>query len=401
MSARLFFGWKVVWTAFAVAVVGWGLGFYGPSVLLQLLHERRGWSLSVISAAISFHFLLSAVLIVFSAEIHARLGLWRVTAVGSVLLAIGVVGWAVASEPWQLFLLAIPTGAGWAATSGAAINAMVAPWFRQRRAAALSLAFNGASVGGVVLVPLWIWLDQHAGLIAAAVLIGGAAAGSIAVLARLYLRPTPEDLGLAPDGVAATEKATPSMTGTPLPRGRLVRDRRFVTLTLGFALALFAQVGLLSHLVALLSPSVGTAVAGWMVSATTVMAVAGRTILGFTIGAADRRLMTVANLLVQAVGVVLLAVAMHPALLLVGCLLFGVGVGNLVSLMPLVVHVEFEPVDTTRVVALVIAVNQAVFSFAPGIIGALRDLGGDYGGPLLLVGALQLLAIAALLAGRR
>mgnify|MGYP003342948849 CR=1 FL=1 len=48
----LFFGWKVVWTAFAVAVFGWAFGFYVPSILLHLLHEQRGWSLSLVSAAL-------------------------------------------------------------------------------------------------------------------------------------------------------------------------------------------------------------------------------------------------------------------------------------------------------------------------------------------------------------
>ena len=35
-------GWKVVWVAFAVAVFGWGIGFYGPSVYLPTLHATRG-----------------------------------------------------------------------------------------------------------------------------------------------------------------------------------------------------------------------------------------------------------------------------------------------------------------------------------------------------------------------
>jgi hypothetical protein len=36
-----FFGWRVVWAAFVVAVFGWGVGFYGPSVFLQVLHKDR------------------------------------------------------------------------------------------------------------------------------------------------------------------------------------------------------------------------------------------------------------------------------------------------------------------------------------------------------------------------
>ena len=53
-------GWRVVWTAFVIAVFGWGVGFYGPAVYLPALHQARGWSISTISAAITAHYLVSA-----------------------------------------------------------------------------------------------------------------------------------------------------------------------------------------------------------------------------------------------------------------------------------------------------------------------------------------------------
>lgn len=80
----------------------------------------------------------------------------------------------MAQQPWQLFLAALVSGAGWAATSGAAINSMVAPWFDKDRAKALSLAFNGASMGGVVFVPLWTFMIAELGFSMAAAILGAA-----------------------------------------------------------------------------------------------------------------------------------------------------------------------------------------------------------------------------------
>jgi hypothetical protein len=37
---KRFFGWSVAWAAFALAVFAWGIGFYGPSVFLQVLHTH-------------------------------------------------------------------------------------------------------------------------------------------------------------------------------------------------------------------------------------------------------------------------------------------------------------------------------------------------------------------------
>ena len=87
--------------------------------------------------------------------------------------------------------------------------------------------------------------------------------------------------------------------------------------------------------------------------------------------------------------------------LVAGCVLFGLGLGNLVSLPPLIVESEFAAADAGRVVALAIAVNQASFSFAPGVFGAVHDLAGSYAAPLALAVILQTTAAVLVLSGRR
>jgi len=52
-EAQAYFGWKVVGAAFVLAVFGWGIGFYGPSVFLRTLHDERGWPIALVSAAIT------------------------------------------------------------------------------------------------------------------------------------------------------------------------------------------------------------------------------------------------------------------------------------------------------------------------------------------------------------
>ena len=70
MSDR--FNWKIVWAAFLVALFGWGFGFYGPPVFLQMLHAQRGWSVSTISSAITFHFVFSAILVAYLPDAYRR-----------------------------------------------------------------------------------------------------------------------------------------------------------------------------------------------------------------------------------------------------------------------------------------------------------------------------------------
>jgi len=341
---KRFFGWSVAWAAFALAVFAWGTGFYGPSVFLQTLHTSRGWSISEISAAITFHFLLSALLIAYLPQIHRRLGIAGTTLGGALMMAIGLIGWSGAWEPWQLFVAAIPSAAGWATTSGAALNAIVARWFDRDRAQAMSLAFNGASVGGALFIPLWVVLIDRLGFQVAALSVAAVTVGVLALLSGSYFGPSPASLGLAPDGdrvSAAIAKPTPPR----LSRAEIIRMPRFLTLSVAFALGLFAQIGLLSHLIVRLTPDVGVAGAGMLVSLATVCAVIGRTLAGWGIGDHDRCIVAAINFVVQITGVLLLIFGDGWILLTLGCVLFGLGIGNLTSLPPLIAQKEFRRED--------------------------------------------------------
>ncbi len=206
---------------FNLAVLGWGIGFYGPPVFLRTLHETRGWSIAVVSAAITVHFVFSAAFTAYLPEAYKAWGVARVTAVGAGALALGAVLWANAAAPWQLFPIAAVSGAGSAATTGAAINAIVAPWFDKERPRALSLAFNGASVGGLVFTPLWVALIGQLGFRTAAAMIAVAA---VAILWPVSAARSAADSGAPPHNAAPAP---------PLTKRELLRDRRFATGSLG------------------------------------------------------------------------------------------------------------------------------------------------------------------------
>jgi MFS family permease len=397
-AANRFFGWSVAWSAFTIAVFAWGIGFYGPSVFLQTLHEQQGWPISQISMAITAHFLFSAIIIAILPEIHRRFGLARTTFFGAIATAVGLIAWSGAHEPWQLFVAAVPSAAGWAMTSGAALNAIVTRWFDRDRPLAMALAFNGASVGGVLFVPLWVTLIRSIGFPFAALLVGGSMVAVVAYLCVGYLARSPDEMGLAPDGDASHQPAERQQARRP--RAEIIRTARFITLSAGFSLGLFAQIGVLAHLVVRLTPEVGIAHAGLLVSLATVCAVIGRTAAGKLIGAHDRRFAAAINFAVQVAGIVLLVFDSGWAGLTLGCILFGLGIGNLTSLPPLIVQKEFAREDVVTVVALIVAINQGVFAFAPAIIGAMRDITADYRLPFALIAVLQLLAAAIILLGR-
>ena len=87
----IFFGWKVVATSFLVGTIGFG--YNGPAVFLHVLHQQHGWSVSVISSAITAHFLVSAFLVAHLPDAHRRFGTAAVTQVGLAALVVGMFCW--------------------------------------------------------------------------------------------------------------------------------------------------------------------------------------------------------------------------------------------------------------------------------------------------------------------
>ena len=146
--------------------------------------------------------------------------------------------------------------------------------------------------------------------------------------------------------------------------------------------------------------------------AATAAAILGRTLVGWLMPVgADRRLVACASYVVQIAGSIafLVAAGTNVPLLLTGVILFGAGIGNATSLPPLIAQVEFTQQDVPRVVALIVAMAQGAYAFAPAAFGLMRELASQEAiasagaAPYVFAGAalVQGLAMGALLLGRR
>jgi MFS family permease len=115
----------------------------------------------------------------------------------------------------------------------------------------------------------------------------------------------------------------------------------------------------------------------------------GRIATGFVVDRLDRRVVACVNFIVQALAMGLLATSTSPVMLFLGCGLFGLGVGNATSLPGLIVQHEFPAPHFSRVVSLVVAINQFSFAFGPTILGQLEHARGNYSTALFVCLAAQ------------
>jgi len=181
-----------------------------------------------------------------------------------------------------------------------------------------------------------------------------------------------------------------------------LRDRHFWSVALPFALALAAQVGFIVHLVAFLSPMLGPAGTAAAVSLASGAAMAGRIALGFVIDHLHQRRAAALSFASQAAALALmLAWPADAWALYLGCAIFGLSVGNVITLPALIIQREFPPQSFGLIVGLGNAVGQMTFAFGPVLLGVLHDVSGGYALPLVLCIALELTAAAVVLSRPR
>jgi MFS family permease len=412
----MFAGWIVVGVAFLIATFAFGIGFYGVGLYMVVLHDRLGWPVSLISMAITGYYVLSAAMITVVGDAFDRFGPRRVLLVAIGGLAGGVLLIASTARPWQLGLGLAVMAVGWAGMSGAGINAIVAPWFERKRGLAVSMAMNGATCGGVLIVPLWAALIPRFGLPGAALVVVGVMLVILVPLVGRFMHRGPEVLGLGPDGdsrpapvapagstaPAGASSGAPREVAAPLRRAALVRTRRFWTISAAFALGLLAQVGFITHQVAYLSPRLGREGAALAVSLTTLAAIVGRLVTGVFVDRIDRRRAASANFALQALAVFAMIRWPSVPVLYLGCVIFGLGVGNMTTFPSLIVQVEYPKEHFRRVVSLVVAINQFTFAFGPALLGWARDRWGSYSVALGLCLVCEVAAaVIVLLRGKR
>jgi hypothetical protein len=135
-------------------------------------------------------------------------------------------------------------------------------------------------------------------------------------------------------------------------------------------------VGLLAHLFKVLMPTLGAQNAGFLPGGATACAIGGRYVAARAVShIGQRRIVAAASYAIQALGVLALlsARADQTWLIVLGVLLFGSGIGNATSIPPLIAQTDFATKDVSRVVALIVAIGQGTYAFAPAFFGVLQS----------------------------
>jgi len=283
-----FYGWLLVAVAFVTMAVGVNART-AFSLLFPAILSEFGWDRGVTAGAFSFGFLVSAVVTPFVGRLMDLRGPRIVVELGVLTMAAGLILASLVNEPWQLYLtLGALAGGGVNCFTYTGQSLYLTNWFVRRRGLALSVAFSGAGIGSITILPWLGWQIETAGWRSACISLGILVLMLLGPL-NLLLKRGPEDMGLRPDGLSSSSASADhaanvvdqAWTAVDWTLGRALRTRRFWWLAVGYFCGLFSWYAVQVHQTKyLIEIGFAPGEAAWALGLVSLVAVPGQIALG-------------------------------------------------------------------------------------------------------------------------
>jgi MFS family permease len=211
-----FYGWKILWVFWAIMILNFAFPTFGLSVvntyMAKAMHLDRK-ELGLAYSAFSMMAGLPGPLVGFSIN---RFGLRLTTFLGALLTALGalLMALAVKTVPQAILVLGLISGPGaaMAGTIGAQVG--TARWFHAKRGRAMSLMLTASGIGGFAAVPILnLVIVRSGGSWRAAWWCMAVMSLCAALVAALFIRESPAQIGEEVDGGAVAEAAATAAAG--------------------------------------------------------------------------------------------------------------------------------------------------------------------------------------------
>ena len=392
LASRLpiYYGWVVVGVVFVTMAicVNARTAF---SLLFPPILDEFGWERGVTAGAFSFGFVVSAALSPLLGRLMDRRGPRVVMELGVAATAAGLLLATFTSRPWHVYVtLGLLVGAGTTFTGYTGQALFLPNWFVRRRGLAMSIAFAGVGFGSIVLLPALQTFVERNGWRAGCSLLG-AVALVVLVPLNLLLRRRPEELGLSPDGDAATPAAAsarrvnvvdPAWAAVDWTLARALRTARFWWIAVAYFTGLFSWYAVQVHQTKYLTETGFSAQqAAWALGAVSLAGVPGQIALGWL---SDR----IGREIVWAIGsagfcityVALLALPSFPGIPLLYTMVIaqgalGYGMSSVVGAIPAEI---FEGRHYGAIFGTLMVSALAGGAAGPWLMGVVHDRTGTY-----------------------
>ena len=390
-GGKAFAGWWVVAGLFIVNMTSSGFGFYAQAPFIRALVKERGFSTGLTGLATGLFFVVSGITGYLISGLINRIDIRKLICAGAVVSGVALLAIGHVRTVPQMFAANVLFGIGFAMCGLVPSTTIVTRWFARRRSVALSISSTGLSAGGILITPFVAALVIKHGMAAITPWLGLAWAVIVIPAVVLLVKGNPADYGLYADGDPAPKRSL----GQP-PDGWTFHDARrtrfFIFLTVAYVFVMLAQVGGLAHQTKMISDRVDDNLGNLVVSVTAAASVIGRLLGGVIVLRLQAQRVALALMGVQSVGLFMLSQASSRPAVLASCILFGLSVGNLLMLHPLMLAETFGVREYSKIYGLSQLLMTTGVGLGPAVVGFVRDA-SSYAVAFRVAGASSIVAL--------
>ncbi len=397
-----FYGWYIVATGFLVQLA---CPFYLSStlgVLLKSITADLGVSRGTFSLMRSLELVAYAGVAPWVGSLLDRYGARRLMVIGAVVSVAGflLLGYARSFLEFTAIRVGL-VSIGHALVCYFVVNVTVSRWFVKKRGRAVAIAHLGQGLSKTTISVVAAYLLTAIGWRRVWMLFGGLVVFLILIPAAVWMRRSPEDMGLHPDGAPGPQEAEPgSNPGRNRPRQapaettwtrrEAARTSTFWLITLVFSIVDLGIAGFNLHVQSYIS-DLGYTI---LQAGTVVMVMAGTQLgsgllLGFISERMSVRKATALMFVVQAAGLVTAMQTAELTWLYLAFFLYGAGLGGAQLLQEVMWANYFGRISLGTVRGLSLPILLLFAAAGAPFFGYLYDYTGSYDLSLKLFIAVQ------------
>ncbi len=400
-SAPFFYGWVIVGVAALANISRVSSAVEVLSLFVPHFVDEFHWNRTLISSAVSFGGLAGAAIAPLAGRLVDRYGPRVIIAVGGVLVGIGCLSIALLQGA-VMFIL----GFGLMRLAGQGIVMMATPvatanWFVRNRGKAMAVMFTCSYVGIIIAPPAIQGIINLGGWRSAWVALAALAFAGGVIPPLLFLIRRPEDVGMLPDGgrraaPGSAEKATvqsSTAVGTSAVEWTARQALRTPAVWLVMGATLFSSIMVsgvgLFQVPYYIERGVSPTLSAIVISTFAIGLSAGSIALGWLADRTSARGLMIAAYL-GGVGVIALLIQVHgPPMAFLFALLFGIMVGGIFTLNPLLLATYYGRLSLGSIMGVAQMAKVGGLALGPLVAGVFYDVTQSYENAFITFAALS------------
>ena len=355
------------------------------AILVVVMRDNFGWSLTAIVLAYSFRSIVGALLAPYAGIMGDRYGAKRVMLVGAAFFAGGLVLLSTITQIWQLFIYySIVLGIA-QAMFRVNIPTTVAAWFKKKLGVAVGIQQSAGGMGASVLAPgLTILLTQTDWQ--TAFMLIGTIGGALVFALLAFFHGEPADHGMRPYGTDENDKTPVEAFTSAVSKVRSQVFLKHARQTRAFwFLPLVHHLGCVGHSIVMVhgvfyatTKGVSLEAAAFIISIYSFSSVASRLMVPILADRLGAKGVMACFYFIQGAAVLMLFWTTEPWQFYIFAVVFGVGFGGEMSAF-LVVNRQYFGMGPVRTVFGVQSMASGLGMALGGLVGSvIYDVFGSY-----------------------